>query len=64
MKSIGVEELLKNLQEKLDNITAQGETVAKQSEELHGLRYKVEGGKEILGALINEFKEDEEVEKE
>ena len=60
MKSIGVEELIKNFMEKLDNITIQGETASKQSDELFKLRWKVEGGKEMLSALISEFNPEEE----
>ena len=60
MKSIGVEELVKNFMEKLDNITKQGETATQQSDELFKLRWKVEGGKEMLGALISEFQPEEE----
>ena len=37
MKSIGVEELVKNLDEKLNNLIKQGETCAKQSDELYRL---------------------------
>jgi hypothetical protein len=60
MKSIGVEELVKNFMEKLDNITNQGEKVDQQTEEMFRLKWKVEGGKEILGALISEFQPEEE----
>ena len=60
MKSIGVEELVKNFMEKLDNITNQGEKVDQHTEEMFRLKWKVEGGKEILGALISEFQPEEE----
>jgi len=71
MKSIGVKELLKNFDEKLENINTQGETVSKQSEDfsnkvndLYRLKWKIEGGKEMLGALISEFQPEAEKIKE
>jgi hypothetical protein len=62
MADIKLEELVENLTQKFNNLLEQGNEAGKQHKDISELRIRIEGGKEVLARLIEEFKPQEESE--
>ena len=62
MADIKIEDLVANLTDKLNNLIEQSKVAGQQFTDISELRIRVEGGKEVLAKLIEEFSPPEEPE--